>query len=481
MNNLKLTILGLLALFLAVAPAAAQDTEPEKSHILVYKTDGTIDTLLLNNVLDIYHSRQDTDGVMQKDVCTLRLRTVGSGVVYPLTEIDHLVMPKSRRVVNFCGFTVTNRVPNKHFTAIYGDMNGHSGTPVEYRWTSGDRIYLENGEASKQVSGLDVSDAAKNTTGNFSFTSDSIIADQYIVFYPGQKANKYNEVTIPAEQEQQKPNDSGHIGVDGDCGTAVAMRQRNSDYSFSLNHKTAIICLMPRVDTLKTITLKQVAIKANKNIAGSYTMTADGITLKNGTGTDSIALRTSDFLLPNTKATAQDSSASYIVVAPQQEKTTFKVYYRVYDTKSEIDTVVTKNISIAKIEPSKVYPVTSLIPVRMFMAAFTDSAKWEFGKPVTLYGSVNLPVSRTGFLWGYQKDLTFNNNEKDIPLTPDSHLQFTATPLDNVQACLLLPCLCQARRPHLARKGQEVRYGARDNIPGGFGGLVEHKPRFRHR
>ena len=205
MNNLKLTILGLLALFLTVAPAAAQDTEPEKSHILVYKTDGTIDTLLLNNVLDIYHSRQDTDGVMQKDVCTLRLRTVGSEVVYPLTEIDHLVMPKSRRVVNFCGFTVTNRVPNKHFTAVYGDMNGHSGTPVEYRWTSGDRIYLENGEASKQVSGLDVSDAAKNITGNFSFTSDSIIADQYIVFYPGQKANKYNEVTIPAEQEQQKP------------------------------------------------------------------------------------------------------------------------------------------------------------------------------------------------------------------------------------------------------------------------------------
>lgn len=92
------------------------------------------------------------------------------------------------------------------------------------------------------------------------------------------------------------------------------MRQRNSDYSFSLNHKTAIICLMPRVDTLKTITLKSIAIKADRNIAGSYTMTADGITLKNGTGTDSIALRTSDFLLPNTKATAQDSSASYIVV-----------------------------------------------------------------------------------------------------------------------------------------------------------------------
>ena len=433
MNHLKLTILGLLALFSAVAPAAAQDTEPEKSHILVYKTDGTIDTLLLNNVLDIYHSRQDTDGVMQKDVCTLRLRTVGSEVVYPLAEIDHLVMPKSRRVVNFSGSTVLTKDYRKHFTSVNGDMTGKAGTSVEYRWVNGDRIFLENGEASRQVSDLNGSDAAKNTTGNFSFVSDSIIADQYIVFYPGQKATRYNEVTIPTEQQQAKPNNSDHIGLDGDCGTAVATRQRNSDYSFSLDHKTAVICLMPRVDTLKTITLKQIAIKANRNIAGSYIMNAEGITLKNGTGNDSIALKTSNFLLPNVKATAQDSSASYIVVAPQQEKTTFKVYYRVYDTKSEIDTVVAKNVSIAKIEPSKVYPVTSLIPARMFMAVFTDSSKWEFGKPVTLYGSVNLPVSRTGFLWGYKKDLTFSSNEQNIPLTPDGSQRFTATPLDNVR------------------------------------------------
>lgn len=164
MNNLKLTILGLLALFLAVAPAAAQDTEPEKSHILVYKTDGTIDTLLLNNVLDIYHSRQDTDGVMQKDVCTLRLRTVGSEVVYPLTEIDHLVMPKSRRVVNFSGSTIFTKDHRKLFTSVNGDMTGKAGTPVEYRWVNGDRIFLENGEASRQVSDLNGSDAAKNTT-----------------------------------------------------------------------------------------------------------------------------------------------------------------------------------------------------------------------------------------------------------------------------------------------------------------------------
>ena len=153
MNHLKLTILGLLALFSAVAPAAAQDTEPdtepEKSHILVYKTDGTIDTLLLNNVLDIYHSRKDTDGVMQKDVCTLRLRTVGSEVVYPLAEIDHLVMPKRRRVVNFSGSTVLTKDYRKHFTSVNGDMTGKAGTSVEYRWVNGDRIFLENGEASR--------------------------------------------------------------------------------------------------------------------------------------------------------------------------------------------------------------------------------------------------------------------------------------------------------------------------------------------
>lgn len=67
------------------------------------------------------------------------------------------------------------------------------------------------------------------------------------------------------------------------------------------------------------------------------------------------------------------------------------------------------------------------------MAAFTDSSKWEFGKPVTLYGSVNLPVNQSGFLWGYNKNLTFSDNEQDIPLTPGANLQFKAIPLNNVR------------------------------------------------
>ena len=65
----------LLLLCLATVPATAQT---EKSHVLIYMLDGKVDTLLLNNVRDIYHSRRDANGVEQTDVSTLRLRTVGS-------------------------------------------------------------------------------------------------------------------------------------------------------------------------------------------------------------------------------------------------------------------------------------------------------------------------------------------------------------------------------------------------------------------
>ena len=409
----------ILLLCIVMVPAMSQN---EKSHILIYKIDSTVDTLLLNNVRDIYHSRLDANGVEQPDVSTLRLRTVDGERVYPLTEIDYVVMPKSGRIISFMGTSQSESTsvngPKK--TSVSGNFPGQAGDVVTYKWVSDDFIYLSTGDKSNRVSTSNGS-----TTGHFSFQSDSLIADQYIVYYPGTTATAYNKVTIPTTQTQTKANNSDHLGKSGDCGTATAIRQPNSNYSFALDHKTAVICFMPRVDTLNTLVLKHVAVKANKDIAGTFTLSPEGVTLDSGTGQDTITLNTSNFIMPHQKATAQDSVASYMVVAPQSEKTTMKVYYRVYDTKSELDTIVVKNVSINKIEGAKVYPVTSIIPVRMFLAAYTDSVKWDFNQPATLYGSVNLPVESVGFIWGYKKDLNPDNMQADIPLSHDADLKFS--------------------------------------------------------
>ena len=193
---------------------------------------------------------------------------------------------------------------------------------------------------------------------------------------------------------------------------------------------------MPRIDAcgdtvLRTLRLKQVAVRANKDIAGIYTLSPDGLstTPDISTGSDTITLLTNNFNLPipHQKETAQDSVASYMVVAPQSGTTSFKVYYRIYDVQSELDTVVVKNVSINNITGAKVYPVTHRIDPHIMFAAQTDSVHWDFGQPATVFGSVNMPISSgstTGFLWGSKKDLSDASTYPN--LTPAANLSFNA-------------------------------------------------------
>ena len=437
---MKKKLMLILLLCATLVPVAAQNS---KSHILIYKHDSTVDTLLLSNVRQVYHSRMDKQGIEQPDVSTLRVRTLDGELVYPLTEIDHLVMPKSARVISFMGTSQSNddgdsNAPRR--TSITGDFP--DGQTYLYQWVTGDYIYLSTGDRSRNVEHPYGSLSSKTTKGEFTFASDSLVADEYIVYYSGTnrgtKENPipYNKVKIPTTQTQKLPDNSDHLGANGDCGVATAIRQKNSNYQFELAHKTAIICFMPRVEAyegtlLETLRLKHVAVKADKEIAGTYTLSPNGLstTPDASTGSDTITLLTNDFNLPipHQKATAQDSVASYMVVAPQTGKTTFKVYYRVYDIQSELDTIIEKKVSINNISGAMVYPVTHKIDPYILFAAQTDSVKWKFGEDATLYGSINLPLTTgsTGFIWGYNQNLTFDTKQADINnLTPNDQRSF---------------------------------------------------------
>ena len=443
----------ILLLCATLVPVAAQT---EKSHILIYKLDSTVDTLLLNNVRNIYHSCVDEHGVTQPEVSTLRLRTVDGERVYPLTEIDYVVMPKSGRVISFLGTSQNDEgegsgAPRR--TAISGDFP--DGQTYLYQWVTGDYIYLSTGDKSRNVESPYSNLSYKSTKGEFTFASDSLVADQYIIFYSGTNRGDndhpipYNKVKVATTQTQNTPDNSEHLGASGDCGVATAIRQNNSNYSFVLDHKTAVICFMPRVEAYKgtllnTLRLKRVAVKADKDIAGTFTLSPEGLsaTPDESTGSDTITLLTNNFNLPipHQKGTAQDSVASYMVVAPQSGKTNFKVYYRIYDVQSEIDTVVMRTFSINNISGAKVYPVTQKIDPHILFAAQTDSVKWDFNQPATLYGSINLPLkdddadTYTGFIWGYNQNLTYATKQADINnLTPNAGLSFNSSIGQNVR------------------------------------------------
>lgn len=427
----------LLLLCLATVPATAQT---EKSHVLIYMLDGKVDTLLLNNVRDIYHSRRDANGVEQTDVSTLRLRTVGGERVYPLKEIDHVVMPKSRRVVSFKGTALpdSETAGARQLTSVDGKFPGTAGDKVVYKWVANgnnyDYIFLANGQKSRQVG----SPSWNRPNGEFVFESDTLVADEYTVYYSGSNNSSYpddyNKVRILDVQTQAEPNNSDHLGTSGDCGWAVATRQPNSDYLFQLNHEVAVLCFIPRVDSLKTIVLKDIAVKSadGKLLAGDYTLSTTGITLDSDTGKDTIRLElggrnyANPFHVPNNKEmpegaewehTPQDSVAAYMVVAPQAGSTQLKVYYHIYDTESQIDTVEMKMLTASEIAKATVYPITNKLNPRLFFAAFTDSCQWAFGEPARVFGSVNLPIENHGFIWGFNKNLDFSTKEGDLPST----------------------------------------------------------------
>ena len=146
---MKKKLMLILLLCATLVPVAAQT---EKSHILIYKFGGEVDTLLLNNVRNIYHSCLDVEDMPQPDVSTLRVRTVDSLLVYPLTEIDYVVMPKSGRVISFMGTSQSDddgdsNAPRR--TSITGDFP--YGQTYLYQWVSGDYIYLSTGDRSRNV------------------------------------------------------------------------------------------------------------------------------------------------------------------------------------------------------------------------------------------------------------------------------------------------------------------------------------------
>ena len=440
-------LMQLLLLCLATVPAMAQT---QKSNILVYKLDGKVDTLLLNNVLDVYHSRRDVNGVEQPDISTLRLRTIGGERVYPLTEIDHVVMPKFGRIISFMGTTQPDVATNgARRTSVYTEDMLDASASLYYKWNLYDRIWLANGDKSEPLYRENLSE--NNRLGQFNFRSDSLIADQYVVYYPGSNATLYNKVTIPTVQKQSSANNSDHIGSSGDCGTAIAVRQANSNYRFSLNHKTAILSFIPRYgqpDVINTLQLKQVAVKSanGEKLAGTFTLSPDGLVLDEGTGSDSITLQlNSPFLMPQYRIRQegmamppQDSVATFVVVAPQAASTALNVYYSIRDTKTQIDTVVPKTVTINPIQGAYIYPVTHAIPLGYFQAAMTDSVHWAFDSQPTLYGSVNLATKSSesgsvGFIWGYNKKLTDANKQADIPLAHSADLTFQTTLPDNVE------------------------------------------------
>ena len=240
------------------------------------------------------------------------------------------------------------------------DVTYPGGSSIEYFWEKGDKIWTADGATGEaQIT-------SKSATARFKL-SKGYSAATVDVYYPGQNATTYNQVTIATDQAQIAPNNSAHLGTSGDCGTATAVKQADGTYSFKLDHKAAYLCLLPRTpNKLVSTYVQQIKVMSDNNIAGTYTLTKAGLTGSGSSNAITLTTKTNTkgsayfdgFPLDNSD-TNQSRNAAYIVIAPGTH--TLTIEYTLYDNKTNVRGTFTKKIGSATYSANTVYPITANI------------------------------------------------------------------------------------------------------------------------
>ena len=226
-------------------------------------------------------------------------------------------------------FTGTSQPGTTTRTAI---LNHTKGSGASVNWSSSDKIWVKDDAGTWQQSATATIPSAANQSfakftlsGTYTGTSHDILYTNKVV--TGSQA----QVEIKAEQTQSAPNNFDHAGESGDCGIATGSRV-GSGYNFTLNHKAAYLCFIPRSSNpyVNRSKLIKVEIMSDDDIAGTYDIAGDGtLTLASG-GSKIITVTTGSGFAIDNSTEDMSKNATYAVVAPGTH--TFRVRYWLRNT-----------------------------------------------------------------------------------------------------------------------------------------------------
>ena len=239
-------------------------------------------------------------------------------------------------------FTGTSQPEATTRTAI---LNHTKGAGASVNWSSTDKIWVKDDGGNWQQSGtVTIPSAANKAEGAFALSGTYTGASHDILYTNMAVTGTQPQVEIKTEQTQSAPNNFDHAGESGDCGIATGNKAGNS-YKFTLNHKAAYLCFIPRTSNeyVKRSKLIKVEIMSDDEIAGTYDIAANGaLTLASG-GSKTITVTTgSGFAIDNT-ADDMSKNATYAVVAPGTH--TFRVRYWLRNTTDNPDGPIEGTVS----------------------------------------------------------------------------------------------------------------------------------------
>ena len=226
-------------------------------------------------------------------------------------------------------FTGTSQPEATTRTAI---LNHTKGAGASVNWSSTDKIWVKDDGGNWQQSTTTIIPFAANPSyAKFALSGTYTGASHDILYTNMAVTGTQPQVEIKTEQTQSAPNNFDHAGESGDCGIATGNKAGNS-YKFTLNHKAAYLCFIPRTSNeyVKRSKLIKVEIMSDDEIAGTYDIAANGaLTLASG-GSKTITVTTGSGFDIDNAADDMSKNATYAVVAPGTHK--FRIRYWLRNT-----------------------------------------------------------------------------------------------------------------------------------------------------
>ncbi|MDD7462490.1 MAG: hypothetical protein PUK67_08525 [Prevotellaceae bacterium] len=312
---------------------------------------------------------------------------------------------------------------NKPITRTSIEHSGVGAVSNPFYWEMNDNLWVKKDNTLLKSSSSDITDKA--ATARF-FFNGLFEATQYEVYYRGSTDNATeNNVVIAANQVQTQPNSSKHFGASGDCGTATAIRGNDGIYHFSLQHKAAYLCLVPRMTDAglgENTVLKQVKIVSDAPIAGTYDFSTGELGNASNTSTE-ITVKCGDTGFPLTGSSSADALAKagvYAVIAPGSHK--LKIEYTIADKTNKTEGVLYQYIDTHQFAKNTLTDIVVDLNTRIVDISQFKYYRWD-AKNDLFAGQTNPPhlTDETGT---FSTDTWFSqvaefsaavNSQKDAP------------------------------------------------------------------
>ena len=244
-------------------------------------------------------------------------------------------------------FTGTSQPEATTRTAI---LNHTKGSDASVNWSSTDKIWVKDDGGNWQQSGAVTFPFATNKAQGMFALSGTYTGSTHDILYTNKTiSGTQPQVEIKTTQTQSAPNNFDHAGESGDFGIAAG-NKAGSNYKFTLNHKAAYLCFIPRSSNpyVNRSKLIKVEIMSDDDIAGTYNIAANGtLTLASG-GSKTISVTTGSGFAIDNSADDMSKNATYAVVAPGTH--TFRIRYWLRNTTDNpagtIDGTVSKIITL---------------------------------------------------------------------------------------------------------------------------------------